>query len=120
MEESAAHHALVLTDANFADEVAKFDGVVLVDFWASWCHPCLVMAPFVDELAGKHAGNAAVKVAKLDVDANEQTSMEHRVLSLPTFKVFRNGELVDELIGQVTLETLEDLLKRVLPAPAAA
>ncbi len=118
MEETteSVSQAVHLTDANFAAEVLNFKGVVLVDFWAEWCGPCHVMGPRVDELAAKHAGNEQVKIAKLDVDSNEETSMEQRVLSLPTFKLFKDGEVIDELIGSAPPEVLEQMLTRNLPA----
>ena len=112
--EETTHNTLVLTDDNFKEEVKDFAGLVLVDFWAEWCTPCVIMAPRVEELATKFLDNKAVKVAKLDVDNNETVSFEQRVMSLPTFRLFKNGEVIDELIGGRPTEDLEELIKRNL------
>ena len=114
------HSAIELTDATFTSEVKTFSGLVLVDFWAEWCGPCRVMAPRIEELAQKYAGNPMVKIGKLDVDANQETSMEYRVMSLPTFKIFRNGQVVDEMIGSAPITEIENMLLRLLPKPEAA
>ncbi len=118
MEET--HATIELTDATFTSEVKTFSGIVLVDFWAEWCGPCRVMSPRIEELAQKYAGNPMVKVAALDVDANQETSMEYRVMSLPTFKVFRSGQVVDEMIGSAPVTELENMIIRLLPKEAAA
>ena len=117
MEET--HAAVTLTDANFTAEVKTFSGLVLVDFWAEWCGPCRVMGPEVEALAKKYAGNPNIKVAKLDVDANQETSMEYRVMSLPTFKLFRGGQVVDEVIGAVPSTELDKMIARLLPQAAS-
>jgi thioredoxin 1 len=110
--EETTHATLTLTDANFQEEVKDFEGLVLIDFWAEWCTPCVIMAPRVEEVATKFADNKAVKVAKLNVDENETVSFEQRVMSLPTFRLFKNGEVIDELIGGRPAEDLEELIKR--------
>jgi thioredoxin 1 len=115
------HAALTLTDDNFADEVQSFKGLVLVDFWAEWCTPCHVMAPRVEEVAAKFAGNPQIKVGKFDVDSNEKVAFEQRVMSLPTFRLFKDGEVIDELIGTRPAEDLAELITRNLtPAKAEA
>src|SRR4051812_15936081 len=108
------HAAITLTDANFDQEVMKFPGVVFVDFWAAWCGPCLLMAPRIEELARKYASNPNVKIAKMDVDAELQTSQALRILSLPTFKVYVNGQEVDEFVGAVNIEVLDQIITRAL------
>jgi thioredoxin 1 len=113
-EQDIPHNTLTLTDQNFAEEVASFDGVVLVDFWAPWCQPCIVMAPFVEQIATKYKDNPKVKVGKLNVDENEETSMKYRVMSLPTFKIFVNGNIVDELIGSVGGPAIEQFLDKAV------
>ena len=113
------HAAVTLTDANFAAEVKNFKGVVLVDFWAGWCQPCLMMAPMVEELAKKYAGNAQVKVAKLDVDANTATSQEYSVMSLPTFLVYVNGQDVASVIGAGPVTRLDAAIQKGLQELAA-
>lgn len=112
------HAATHLTDATFKAEVSDFKGLVLVDFWAEWCTPCHIMTPRIEELATKYAGKANIKIAKLNVDENQEISFSQRVMSLPTFKLFKDGEVLDELIGARPLEDLEQLITRNL-APAA-
>ena len=102
---------ITLTDDNFSDEVLNSDQPVLVDFWAAWCGPCRVIAPVIEELAGDFEGRA--KVAKLDVDSNPQTAMHFNVRSIPTLLFFKDGRVVDQLIGtapkRVLTERLESL-----------
>jgi len=88
-----------VTDADFAEEIEQHDGLAMVDFWAGWCAPCKMIAPTVEELAQEYAGR--VKVAKLDVDASPQTPMKFRVRSIPTLLFFKNGQLVDQVVGAV-------------------
>ena len=113
MDEKENHSALTLTDSNFDQEVLQFDGAVLVDFWAAWCGPCQMMAPRVEALAAKLAGNAKIKVGKLNVDENEETAMHYRIMSLPTFKIFKQGEEVAEIIGGQPIEQIEARLMEV-------
>jgi len=115
MDAPTPHSAVTLTDANFTAEVKTFNGIVLVDFWAEWCGPCKIMGPEIEKLAQKYAGNPLIKVGKLDVDANQETAMEYRILSLPTFKIFRNGQVIDEMIGAVGSQELDKMLTRLLP-----
>ncbi|MCL4126981.1 UNVERIFIED_CONTAM: hypothetical protein GTU68_022488 [Idotea baltica] len=86
-----------ITDTNFEQEVLKSDKPVLIDFWAAWCGPCRAIAPVIEELAGEYDGQ--VSIGKLDVDANPQTSMKYNVRSIPTLLIFKNGEMVDKLVG---------------------
>jgi thioredoxin 1 len=120
MEDTAqtpqAHAYVEATDANYEQEVLQFPGVVLVDYWADWCHPCHAMAPHVEALAAEYAGRDDVKIVKIDVDTNEATAMQERVMSLPTFKIFKNGAVVDEMIGAGGSEALKAFLVRNLPA----
>ena len=90
-------HTVAVTDATFAAEVDQAQGLVLVDFWATWCGPCLMIAPYLDQMAQKHAGK--LKVAKLDVDSNQQTAMRFNVRSIPTMMFFKDGKHVDTLVG---------------------
>jgi len=99
---------ITLTDANFASEVLQSDQPVLVDFWATWCGPCRVIAPIVEELAGDFEGRA--KVAKLDVDHNPNTAMQFNVRSIPTLLFFKDGQVVDQLIGTAPKKVLAEKL----------
>ncbi|MFZ1322717.1 MAG: thioredoxin [Ignavibacteria bacterium] len=85
------------TDDNFDDEVLKSEIPVMVDFWAVWCGPCKIIAPLVEELATEFAGK--FKIGKLDVDNNQNVSMKYGIRSIPTLLIFKNGEMVDQLVG---------------------
>jgi thioredoxin 1 len=86
-----------VTDASFEADVLKSDKVVLVDFWATWCGPCKMVAPVLDEIAGEHA--ETLTVAKLDIDANPATARDYQVMSIPTMILFKNGEPVKQIVG---------------------
>lgn len=88
-----------VTDATFAADVEQSSGLVLVDFWASWCGPCLAIAPVLEQLALEHAGR--LRVAKLDVDSNQQTTMRFNVRSIPSILFFRDGRHIDTVVGAV-------------------
>ena len=88
---------VTVTDASFADDVLLSEKPVIVDFWAAWCGPCRMVSPVLDEIAKAHAGK--ITVAKMDADANPQTVMDYRILSLPTMLVFKGGRPVKQVIG---------------------
>lgn len=93
-----------VTDGNFEQEVEKSTGLAVVDFWATWCGPCRMIAPMLDELAKEYDGRA--KVLKLDVDSNVRTAARFQVRSIPTILFFKDGKLVDQVIGAVPKPTL--------------
>ena len=99
-----------VTKENFTSEVLGSDKLVLVDFWAEWCGPCKQIAPRLEELAEKYSEN--LNVCKVDVDANRDLALEYNVRSIPSLMIFKGGEMVDSLIGAVSLEELEDLVTR--------
>ncbi|HXE58421.1 MAG TPA: thioredoxin [Gemmatimonadales bacterium] len=88
---------VVLTAENFAREIETHPGLALVDFWATWCGPCQIVAPTVERLAEEHRGR--VKVGKLDVDAHPEVAQRYRIRSVPTVLIFRNGAPVDAVVG---------------------
>jgi thioredoxin 1 len=88
---------MTVSDDTFEAKVLSADQPVLVDFWAEWCGPCKLMAPMLDELASEHAGS--LRIAKLDIDANRETTTTYGVMSIPTMKLFRDGEVVHTVVG---------------------
>ena len=102
------------TDANFEQEVLKADKPVLIDFWAVWCGPCKMIAPFVKEIASEYEGK--VKVGKVDVDNNPQISVTYGIRSIPTLLIFKGGKVVDQIIGAVPKNTITAKLDGQLQA----
>ena len=103
---------VTITDDNFEEEVLKSDKPVLIDFWATWCGPCRMIAPIVEEMATEYEDKA--KIGKLDVDSNQQTSIKYGVRSIPTLLLFKDGELKETIIGAVPKAHLVDKLQSVL------
>ncbi len=97
-------HPIEFTDTNFEQEVLKSDVPVLVDFWAVWCGPCKMIAPYVVEIASQYEGKA--KVGKVDVDNNPQTAMTYGIRSIPTLLIFKGGKVVDQIVGAVPKNTI--------------
>lgn len=100
---------IILTTDNFDTEVIKSDIPVLVDFWATWCGPCQMMAPVVAEIARDWEGK--VKVGKIDVDAQPELAMKYGIMSIPTLILFKNGEVADQIIGFRPKTDIEKILK---------
>ena len=92
-----AGSAVPVTDSTFQSEVLSSSEPVLVDFWATWCGPCRMVSPIVEEIAGEQIGK--LKVAKVDVDVNPQTAQQFGVMSIPTLIVFKGGQPVERLVG---------------------
>jgi len=108
----AGSHPVAVTDSTFQAEVEQQPGLVMVDFWAEWCGPCRAIAPVLEQLQAEYAGK--LKVVKLDVDANQQTSMRLNVRSIPTLMFFKNGTRVDQVIGAVPKAHLVGKIERHL------
>jgi thioredoxin 1 len=104
--------AVEVTDSNFQSEVLQSDKPVLVDFWAEWCGPCKMIAPMVEELAKEYDGK--LKVGKVNVDSNQQTSMQYGIRSIPTLLIFKGGKVVDQLVGAVPKKMLAEKLAKHL------
>lgn len=103
-----------LTDDNFSSEVLEFPGLVLVDFWAEWCHPCRVVAPIIAKIAEKYQGNEKIKIAKLDIEEANQTAGQYRIMSIPTLLLFNKGEQVEMLVGVQPTQVIEKMLEKGL------
>ncbi len=101
---------LAVTDVNFEAEIEKHAGLAVVDFWATWCGPCRLIGPIIDQLATEYTGKA--KVAKLDVDTNIKTASRFNVRSIPTILFFKDGKLVDQVVGAVQKPALESKFKQ--------
>lgn len=92
-------NTMAVTDDTFETEVLKSDKPVMVDFWATWCAPCRMIAPVVDEMAKEYAGQA--KIVKIDVDANPGVASKFGIMSIPSLLFFKNGQVVDKIVGAV-------------------
>jgi len=103
---------ITITDDNFKEEVLDSDKPVLIDFWAVWCGPCKMIAPIVEELAVEFEGKA--KIGKLDVDSNQQTSINYGVRSIPTLLIFKDGEVKETIIGAVPKANMVEKLNSVI------
>lgn len=101
--------ALTFTDDSFEDDVLNSDKPVLVDFWAEWCGPCRMVGPVVDELAEEFEGKA--RIGKVDVDNNPQISTKYGIRSIPSLLIFKNGEVVDQIVGAVPKAQLKKQLE---------
>lgn len=113
----AGNNTLTFTDATFDRDVLNSETPVLVDFWAEWCGPCRMMGPTVDQVAAEYAGK--VKVGKLDVDANQQTSMRYGIRGIPTLLLFKGGKVVEQKVGAVGKPEFQKMLDKHVSTEAA-
>jgi thioredoxin len=100
-----------VTDGDFEQEILKSDIPALVDFWAAWCGPCRTVGPVVEELAGEYAGK--VKIAKLNVDDNKEIPGKYGVRGIPTLMLFKDGQVVDQIVGAQPKSRIQELLNKV-------
>jgi thioredoxin 1 len=105
-------HEITLTDDNFKKEVLESDKPVLVDFWAAWCAPCLMIAPVIEELAGEYEGK--IKVGKVNTEDNATITGQYGIISIPTLIIFKEGRPVDQIIGVVSKDVIKKKLDAVL------
>lgn len=102
----------IFTDQNFQDEVIKNEQAVLVDFWASWCAPCRIVSPIIEELAKEYEGK--IKVGKLNVDENPNSASQFGIMSIPSILIFKNGQPVKTMIGAQSKENFKKGIDEVL------
>ena len=100
--------ALAITDATFEEVVLKSDKPVVVDFCAAWCGPCRMVGPVIDEISSEFEGKAVV--GKVDVDNNQQVSVDYGIRNIPTVLIFKNGEVVDKIVGVASKEVIAEKL----------
>ncbi|MCX6739923.1 MAG: thioredoxin [Candidatus Parcubacteria bacterium] len=104
-----------LTTANYNEEVLTSSGLILVDFWAEWCGPCKMMGPVLEELAKEfEAAGSLIKIGKCNVDENPDLAQKYEVMSIPAFKVFKNGNIVDEWVGAQPKEAIKQRLEKLI------
>ena len=104
--------AVEITDQSFQEAVLNSDKPVLVDFWAAWCGPCRMLGPIIEEIADDFAGKAIV--GKVDVDNNQQISVDYGIRNIPTVLIFKNGEVVDKIVGVSPKEVIAEKLNSYL------
>ena len=111
-------NALKVEDAAWEKEVIQSPGVVMVDFWAVWCGPCQMVAPIVDEIATEYAGK--LKVLKLNTDENPEVAGRYQVMSIPTILFFKNGQVVEKLVGARPKRQFKEMIDQLLAQHAGS
>jgi thioredoxin 1 len=110
-----SENLLTVTDGNFNEEVEQSGDLTMIDFWATWCGPCRIIAPVVEQLADEYA-DKGLRVGKLDVDQNPSTAARYGVRSIPTVLFFKDGEVVDRLVGAMPKPYFDQKIEALLGA----
>ena len=105
-------NVIEITDQNFNPHVLESETPVVIDFWAEWCGPCKTIAPVIDELANEYLGK--VKFGKVNVDFNQQTAMKYGIRSIPSLLIFKDGSVVNQIIGSVPKDSIVKLLQETV------
>ncbi|HYO72025.1 MAG TPA: thioredoxin [Archangium sp.] len=108
----AGADVLTVGDGDFKKEVLESSEPVLVDFWATWCAPCRAIAPAIEELATQYKGK--VKVAKIDIDSNQQIAEQYGIRSIPTLLIFKNGAVAGTIVGALPKAKIEAAIQKVM------
>ena len=106
----ASENIVTATETNFQDEVLQSNRPVLVDFWAEWCGPCKMIAPLLDELASEYDGK--IKIAKVNIDDHQNLAAQFRVTAIPTLLIFKNGQVVEQMVGAKSKRDLKASLDK--------
>lgn len=109
---SDSQYVFQATDETFNNEVIKHSGVALVDFWAEWCGPCKALGPVLDTIADEYGEK--LKVVKVNVDESPNTPQQYKVRGIPTLIIFKNGKLVDQLVGNQPKEAIKSVINKAL------
>jgi len=110
-------NTLTVTDSSFAQDVEQRDGLTIVDFWATWCGPCRVISPILEQIAAERVGQ--VTVAKLDIDSNQRTVVRYNVRSAPTLLFFKDGKPIAQIIGAVPKARIEAAIAQLTASQVA-